>query len=135
PNCVILSDALNHNSMIEGVRQSGAEKRIWRHNDVRHLEELLKDIAPDRPKLIVFESLYSMDGDIASLHRVCDLAERYKAMCDCDEVHGVGMYGPRGGGVTERDGVADRIAVVEGTRAKALGCLGGYIAARICIID
>jgi 5-aminolevulinate synthase len=135
PDCVILSDALNHNSMIEGVRQSGAEKLIWRHNDTAHLQELLKGIDPNRPKLIVFESLYSMDGDIAPLHGICDLAERYGAMTYCDEVHAVGMYGPRGGGVTERDGVAARIDVIEGTLAKAFGCLGGYIAAKASVID
>jgi 5-aminolevulinate synthase len=135
PNCVILSDALNHNSMIEGVRQSGAEKLIWRHNDTAHLEELLKGIDPSRPKLVLFESLYSMDGDIAPLHEICDLAKRYGALTYCDEVHAVGMYGPRGGGVTERDGVAARIDVIEGTLAKAFGCLGGYIAAKASVID
>jgi len=135
PNCLILSDALNHNSMIEGVRQSGCERQIWRHNDVGHLEELLKAADPNRPKLVVFESLYSMDGDIAPLHAICDLADRYGAMTYCDEVHAVGMYGPRGGGVADRDNAMARIDVLEGTLAKAFGCLGGYIATSADIVD
>jgi len=135
PDCLILSDAFNHNSMIEGVRRAGTEKKIWRHNDVGHLEELLRAEPRQRPKLIVLESLYSMDGDVAPINQVCDLAERYGAMTYVDEVHSVGMYGPQGAGIVAREGAQKRVDVIEGTLAKAFGCLGGYIAASANIVD
>jgi 5-aminolevulinate synthase len=134
PNCLILSDAFNHNSMIEGIRQADCEKRIFRHNDLAHLESLLKD-AGDRPKFVVFESIYSMDADIAPIGAICDLAREYNALTYLDEVHAVGMYGARGGGIAERDGVMSQVDIIEGTLGKAFGCLGGYIAASAKICD
>ncbi len=135
PDCLILSDELNHASMIEGIRRSGCEKKLWRHNDVEHLEELLEAVEPGRAKLIVFESVYSMDGDIAPIKEICDVAEKYGALTYIDEVHAVGMYGPRGGGIADREGLMGRIDVIEGTLAKAFGTLGGYITATRAICD
>ncbi len=135
PDCVIFSDQLNHASMIQGVRQSGMQKQIFRHNDVAHLRELLAAVDRKRPKLIVFESVYSMDGDVAPIKEICDLAEEFGALTYIDEVHAVGMYGPRGGGIADREGLMGRIDIIEGTLAKGFGVMGGYVTANRAIID
>jgi len=134
-NCVIFSDAQNHASMIHGIRQSGAEKKIFRHNDVDHLAKLLASVDPKRPKVIAFESVYSMDGDIGPIKEICQLARAYNALTYLDEVHAVGMYGERGAGIAEREGLMEEVDIIQGTLAKAYGVIGGYIASRAPIID
>ncbi|MCB1532632.1 MAG: 5-aminolevulinate synthase [Alphaproteobacteria bacterium] len=135
PDCVFISDEMNHASMIHGIKSSKQEKIIYRHNDMEHLEEILKSIDPKRPKIIAFESVYSMDGDIAPIKETCDLADKYNAMTYLDEVHAVGIYGPRGGGVAEERGLMERIDIIEGTFGKAYGCMGGFITGKRAVID
>ena len=135
PGCLIYSDALNHNSMIEGIRYSRADKRVFKHNDPEDLDRLMSADDPDAPKMVVFESVYSMDGDIAPLDEILSVCEKHNAISYLDEVHAVGMYGPTGAGIAERDGVMDRVTVMQGTLAKGFGVVGGYIAATTALVD
>jgi 5-aminolevulinate synthase len=135
PDCVIISDALNHNSMIAGIKHSRSDKLIFKHNDLEDLEAKLKEVGPDRPKMIAFESVYSMDGDIAPIKEICDLADKYNALTFIDEVHAVGLYGEHGGGVAERDNLMDRLDIIQGTLAKGFGVVGGYIAGTESMCD
>ncbi len=135
PGCIYFSDAMNHASMIEGIKRAGTPKHIWRHNDLEHLEELLAAAPVDAPKVIAFESVYSMDGDVGPIEQVCDLADKYGAITYLDEVHAVGLYGKNGAGIAQRDGVMDRVDIVNGTLGKAFGLMGGYVAAKANMID
>jgi 5-aminolevulinate synthase len=135
PDCAIFSDELNHNSMIEGIRRSGAERFIFRHNDAAHLDELMSSVARERPKIVAFESVYSMDGDVAPIAAICEVAEKHGAITYLDEVHAVGLYGARGGGIAEQQGLADRLTLIEGTLAKAFGVMGGYVAGPALLMD